>query len=167
MLEDAIGGIRDEAVALSEQGIWIALTGLILLLTDKVMKSLKANWALVARFSDWLFNRGLRSGLPVSHVVFSAIFMILIIIAAVLHYSLHGCTSSSPLFQTHMNYLGTLGMTKTDKGAQFTFLSESEWGGGGEPNDVTIPYPGTLLDHVPGYAKSELGFTIMSLIRAF
>ena len=66
-----------------------------------------------------------------------------------------------PLFQTHMNYLGTLGMTKTDKGAQFTFLSESEWGGGGEPNDVTIPYPGTLLDHVPGYAKSELGFTIM------
>ena len=56
MLEDAIGGIRDEAVALSEQGIWIALTGLILLLTDKVMKSLKANWALVARFSDWLFK---------------------------------------------------------------------------------------------------------------
>ena len=100
MLEDAIGGIRDEAVALSEQGIWIALTGLILLLTDKVMKSLKANWALVARFSDWLFNRGLRSGLPVSHVVFSAIFMILIIIAAVLHYSLPGWFSILSDFPT-------------------------------------------------------------------
>ena len=43
MLKDAIGGIRDEAVALSEQGIWIALTGLIILLTDKVMKSSVAN----------------------------------------------------------------------------------------------------------------------------
>lgn len=104
MLKDAIGGIRDEAVALSEQGIWIALTGLIILLTDKVMKSSVANWALVAQFSDWLFNRGLRSGLPVSHVVFSAIFMILIIIAAVLRYSLLGWFSILSDFPTDPDY---------------------------------------------------------------
>jgi len=104
VLKDAIGGIRDEAVALSEQGIWIALTGLIILLTDKVMKSSVANWALVAQFSDWLFNRGLRSGLPVSHVVFSAIFMILIIIAAVLRYSLLGWFSILSDFPTDPDY---------------------------------------------------------------
>ena len=84
-LEDAIGGIRDEAIVLSEQGIWIALTGLIILVIVKAVQSTVANWALEARFSDWLSNRSLRSGLPVSHVVFSAIFMVLIVIAAVLH----------------------------------------------------------------------------------
>ena len=89
-LEDAIGGIRDEAIVLSEQGIWIALTGLIILVIVKAVQSMVANWALEARFSDWLSNRSLRLGLPVSHVVFSAIFMVLIVIAAVLHYSLLG-----------------------------------------------------------------------------
>ena len=89
-LEDAIGGIRDEAVVLSEQSIWIALTGLIILVIVRAVQSTVANWALQARFSDWLSNRSLRSGLPVSHVVFSAIFMVLIVIAAVLHYSLPG-----------------------------------------------------------------------------
>ena len=103
-LEDAIGGIRDEAVALSEQGIWIALTGLIILVIVKAVQSTVANWALEARFSDWLSNRSLRSGLPVSHVVFSAIFMVLIVIAAVLHYSLPGRFSVLSDFPTDPDY---------------------------------------------------------------
>ena len=103
-LEDAIGGIRDEAIVLSEQGIWIALTGLIILVIVKALQSTVANWALEARFSDWLSNRSLRSGLPVSHVVFSAIFMVLIVIAAVLHYSLPGRFSVLSDFPTDPDY---------------------------------------------------------------
>ena len=103
-LEDAIGGIRDEAVILSEQGIWIALTGLIILVIVKAVQSTVANWALEARFSDWLSNRSLRSGLPVSHVVFSATFMVLIVIAAVLHYSLPGRFSVLSDFPTDPDY---------------------------------------------------------------
>ena len=103
-LEDAIGGIRDEAIVLSEQGIWIALTGLIILVIVKAVQSTVANWALEARFSDWLANRSLRSGLPVSHVVFSAIFMVLIVIAAVLHYSLPGRFSGLSDFPTDPDY---------------------------------------------------------------
>ena len=103
-LEDAIGGIRDEAIVLSEQGIWIALTGLIILVIVKAVQSTVANWALEARFSDWLSNRSLRSGLPVSHVVFSAIFMVLIVIAAVLHYSLPGRFSVLSDFPTDPDY---------------------------------------------------------------
>ena len=103
-LEDAIGGIRDEAIVLSEQGIWIALTGLIILVIVKAVQSTVANWALEARFSDWLSNRSLRSGLPVSHVVFSAIFMVLIVIAAVLHYSLPGRFSILSDFPTDPDY---------------------------------------------------------------
>jgi glycine betaine/proline transport system permease protein len=103
-LEDAIGGIRDEAIVLSEQGIWIALTGLIILVIVKAVQSTVANWALEARFSDWLSNRSLRSGLPVSHMVFSAIFMVLIVIAAVLHYSLPGRFSVLSDFPTDPDY---------------------------------------------------------------
>jgi glycine betaine/proline transport system permease protein len=103
-LKDAIGGIRDEAIVLSEQGIWIALTGLIILVIVKAVQSTVANWALEARFSDWLSNRSLRSGLPVSHVVFSATFMVLIVIAAVLHYSLPGRFSVLSDFPTDPDY---------------------------------------------------------------
>ena len=103
-LEDAIGGIRDEAIVLSEQGIWIALTGLIILVIVKAVQSMVANWALEARFSDWLSNRSLRLGLPVSHVVFSATFMVLIVIAAVLHYSLPGRFSVLSDFPTDPDY---------------------------------------------------------------
>ena len=103
-LEDAIGGIRDEAIVLSEQGIWIALTGLIILVIVKAVQSTVANWALEARISDWLSNSSRRSGLPVSHVVFSAIFMVLIVIAAVLHYSLPGRFSVLSDFPTDPDY---------------------------------------------------------------
>jgi glycine betaine/proline transport system permease protein len=68
------------------------------------VQSTVANWALEARFSDWLSNRSLRSGLPVSHVVFSAIFMVLIVIAAVLHYSLPGRFSVLSDFPTDPDY---------------------------------------------------------------
>ena len=80
------------------------MTGLIILVIVKAVQSTVANWALEARFSDWLSNRSLRSGLPVSHVVFSAIFMVLIVIAAVLHYSLPGRFSVLSDFPTDPDY---------------------------------------------------------------
>ena len=80
------------------------MTGLIILVIVKAVQSTVANWTLEARFSDWLSNRSLRSGLPVSHVVFSAIFMVLIVIAAVLHYSLPGRFSVLSDFPTDPDY---------------------------------------------------------------
>lgn len=89
-LEANIGGIRDEAAALAAQGPTIALTGLGILLVAKAVQATVANWALEARFSDWLSDRTIRYGMPVSHIVFSAIFMALIVLAAMLHYSFPG-----------------------------------------------------------------------------
>ena len=48
-LENAIGGIRAEAVALSEQGLWIASIGLAILVIIKIVQATVANWALEAR----------------------------------------------------------------------------------------------------------------------
>jgi glycine betaine/proline transport system permease protein len=103
-LEANIGGIRAEADALADQGIWIALSGLIILIIVKAIQSIVANWALEARFSDWLSDRSIRSGMPVSHIVFSAIFMGLIVLAAMLHYSFPGRYSLLSEFPTNPEY---------------------------------------------------------------
>lgn len=103
-LQGAIGGIRAEADALAEQGVSIALTGLGILIVVKLAQATVANWALEARFSEWLSDRSIRSGLPVQHIVFSAIFMILIVLAAMLHYSLPGRFTLLSEFPTNPEY---------------------------------------------------------------
>lgn len=89
-LEANIGGIRAEAEALAATGPTIALTGLAILIIAKLAQAITANTALEARFSDWLSDRTVRSGMPVPHIVFAAIFMILIVAAAMVHYSFPG-----------------------------------------------------------------------------
>lgn len=103
-LEAAIGGIRAEADVLADQGIWIALTGLVILIAVKAAQATVANWALEARFSDWLSDRTIRSGLPVPQIVFSAIFMVLIVLAAMVHYSLPGRFTILTDFPTNPDY---------------------------------------------------------------
>jgi glycine betaine/proline transport system permease protein len=103
-LEAAIGGIREEAVALSEQGVTIALIGLSILIISKCIQAIVANWALEARFSDWLSDRTIRSSLPVSNIIFSALFVILIIAAAVFHYSFPGKIVILSNFPTNPEY---------------------------------------------------------------
>ena len=103
-LEAAIGGIRAEADALADQGIWIALSGLAMLLVAKAVQATVANWALEARFSDWISDREIRSGLPVSNIVLSAIFMALIVLAAMLHYSFPGRFTLLTEFPTNPDY---------------------------------------------------------------
>lgn len=99
-LEANIGGIRDEAEALAAQGPTIVLTGIVILILAKAAQATVANWALEARFSEWMSDRSIRSGLPVSHIVFSAIFMILIVATAMLHYSFPGRYSLLSAFPT-------------------------------------------------------------------
>ncbi len=89
-LEANIGGIRVEAEAIAATGPTVALTGLILLILVKIAQSIMANTALEARFSDWMSDRSVRFGLPVTHIVLSAIFMALIAFAAMMHYSFPG-----------------------------------------------------------------------------
>ena len=89
-LEANIGGIRAEAEALAAEGPSIALSGLMLLIVVKLAQSVTANWALEARFSDWLSDNSIRSGMPVSQMAFSAIFMALIVAVAMVHYSFPG-----------------------------------------------------------------------------
>ncbi len=89
-LEANIDGFRAEAEALSQEGPTIALTGLAILILAKLAQAIVANTALEGRFSDWLSDRSIRSGMHISQIVFSALFMALIVAAAMLHYSFPG-----------------------------------------------------------------------------
>ncbi|SLN69875.1 Glycine betaine/L-proline transport system permease protein ProW [Roseovarius albus] len=102
-LEANIGGIRAEAEALAAEGPSIVLWGLVLLLVIKTIQSVVANWALETRFSEWLSDRSIRSAMPVSEIVFSAIFMALIVTAAMMHYSFPGRFSLLSHFPTDPN----------------------------------------------------------------
>ncbi len=102
-LEASIDGFRDEAAALAEQGTTIALTGVAILIIVKLVQAFVANWALEARFSDWLSDRSIRSGLPVAQIVFSAVFMFLIVATAMVHYSFPGRYSLLTAFPTDPN----------------------------------------------------------------
>lgn len=100
-LEANIGGIRAEAEALAQQGTSIALTGLAILVVAKLAQATVANWALEARFTEWISDRSVRSGMPVPHIAFSALFMAAITIAAMIHYSFPGQVSLLSEFPTH------------------------------------------------------------------
>ena len=100
-LEANIGNIRLEAQAMAEQGPSIALTGLVILLIAKIVQAVAGNWALEQRFSEWLSDRTVRSGMPMPQLVFSAIFMGLIVAAAMLHYSFPGKFQLLTEFPTH------------------------------------------------------------------
>ena len=102
-LEANIDGIRAEAEALAAQGPSIVAGGVFLLILAKTAQAITANWALEARFSDWLSDRTIRSGLPAKQILFSAIFMVLILVTAMLHYSFPGRYSILSAFPTDPN----------------------------------------------------------------
>ncbi|MEN8657314.1 MAG: glycine/betaine ABC transporter, partial [Marivita sp.] len=99
-LEANIGGIRAEAEALAAEGPTIVLTGVVLLIVVKAIQATVANWALEARFSEWLSDRNVRSGLPPQHIVLSALFMVIIVATAMVHYSFPGRYSLLSTFPT-------------------------------------------------------------------
>ena len=100
-LEDAIGGIRADAQVLQDQGVWIALSGLGIILAVKLFQAVVANTALEARFSDWLSDNSITSGMPVRQIAFSAVFVVIIFAAAMLHYSFPGSFPFLAEFPTH------------------------------------------------------------------
>lgn len=89
-LENSIGGIRLEAQQLEGTGLWIAGIGLLSLLLMKLTQAVLANTLLERRFSDWLSDPTLSSGMTQKHIVIAVSFVGLILLATVTHYSFPG-----------------------------------------------------------------------------
>ncbi len=89
-LEDAIGGIRLEAQQLEQTGLSIALVGFVALFAFKAGQAIIANTLLEKRFSDWLSDPGISTGMTPRDMALSCIFVAVIMIATVIHYSFPG-----------------------------------------------------------------------------
>lgn len=89
-LENAIGGIRLEAQQLEDSGIKIAAVGFAVLIVVKAVQAVYANTALERRFSDWLSDSSITSGMTIKHIALSVTFFVVIVTATTLHYSFPG-----------------------------------------------------------------------------
>ena len=89
-LENAIGGIRLEAELLEGTGLTITLTGIATLFVVKVIQTITANTLFERRFSDWLLDSNIVSGMPTKQILLATCFVLLIISATVTHYSFPG-----------------------------------------------------------------------------
>ena len=89
-IETNIAGFQAEAAAAEAGALPIALTGLGVLLMAKLVQAVVANTVLEARYSDWLSDATIPSGMAERHIVLSAIFMAIIVISSMLHYSFPG-----------------------------------------------------------------------------
>ncbi len=99
-LENAIGGIRLEAQQLEDSAIWITLGGLFLLVFIKVAQAVIANTLLEKRFSDWLSDPSISKGMTGRHIGLSCVFVALITVATVIHYSFPGAYAVLSAFPT-------------------------------------------------------------------
>lgn len=89
-LEEAIGGIRLEARQLEDSGLTIAIIGFVALVVVKAVQSVIANTLLEKRFSDWLSDPAISSGMTPRHIVLGCAFVAVIMIVTVIHYSFPG-----------------------------------------------------------------------------
>ncbi|MBT8433474.1 MAG: ABC transporter permease subunit [Gammaproteobacteria bacterium] len=89
-LEDAIGGIRLEAEQLDGTGLTIATVGFVALIAIKIGQAVIANTLLEKRFSDWLSDPGISTGMTPRHIALSCCFTVVIVVATVTHYSFPG-----------------------------------------------------------------------------
>jgi len=89
-LEDAIGGIRLEAEQLEGTGLMIASVGFVVLIAVKAGQAVIANTVLEKRFSDWLSDPGISTGMTPRHIALSCCFVVVILVATVTHYSFPG-----------------------------------------------------------------------------
>lgn len=124
-LEGAIGGIRAE-VAIAEAGaIYVALFGAAALLIIKLIEGTFANSVLEKRFSEWLSDKTISSGLTPFRTGLSAAFAILVIALCVTHYSFPGAVGWLANFPTNPDIrLGAIARVEQF----FNFIIESgEW----------------------------------------
>lgn len=102
-LEGAIGGVRDEIVQLEAGAMWVALTGLVTLVVVKICAGIIANTALEKRYSEWLSDPSVSSGLNPYRTAIAAIFVILVVGINVIHYAFPGAISWLTDFPTSPN----------------------------------------------------------------
>ena len=103
-LESAIREIEAQAAAADASAIWVALSGLALLLVVKLAEGTVANTLLERRFSDWLSDHSRPAGLSRIKTLLSAGFVTLVFAVCIAHYAFPGLWPMVAKFPAQQSY---------------------------------------------------------------
>ncbi|CAJ2376554.1 MAG: ABC transporter permease subunit [Gammaproteobacteria bacterium] len=103
-LEREIANIRLEMRAVEESAVWVAAAGLGALLAVKCAQGLLANRILEKRFSEWLSDRSLKSGLAPARIALSGVFVVFVYCIGILFYGFNDPTGHLGNFPTDPRY---------------------------------------------------------------
>ena len=99
-LEEIVRQSQIEFAQIEESRIWVVAFGLGLLFLVKGIQGVLANSALEARFSEWLSDRSLKSGISVARLALSGLFVVLVYAASVAHFGTSGAIPFLQIFPT-------------------------------------------------------------------
>ncbi len=99
-LENAIADIRLEAAQAEANAVWVAVFGLAFLAIVKIAEGIIANPALEKRFSIWLSDRTVKSGLSPLRTCVAAVFVFIIFAVSIVHFSFPGAVGWLASFPT-------------------------------------------------------------------
>ncbi len=89
-LEGAIADVKLDIVQLEAGAVWVALFGFVALLLIKVCAGIVANTALEKRYSEWLSDASISSGLSPYRTAVATMFAVLVVATCVIHYAFPG-----------------------------------------------------------------------------
>ena len=81
-LEEIVRQSQMEFAQIEASRIWVVVFGLALMLLVKIIQGVLANSALEARFSEWLSDRSLKSGISLVRLIMSGLFVFLVYAAS-------------------------------------------------------------------------------------
>jgi glycine betaine/proline transport system permease protein len=102
-LEEALKGYKLEAQAIEENAVYVAVFGLIALIIFKIIQGFLANHILEKRFSQWLSDKTVSSGMQPANYIFTLLVSGLIIFFTTVHYSFPEFLKFLGDFPTHPN----------------------------------------------------------------
>ena len=86
-LKDILADIQLDIQQAEDSRMWIIALGIVMFLVVKVVQGVIANTLLEGRYSEWLSDRTVKSGVPVSRVAMSVFFAVPVYVASVIHYT--------------------------------------------------------------------------------
>lgn len=99
-LESAIADIELEAAQADATVLWVTLSGAGLLVLARLIGGLIANPSLEKRFSDWLSDRSVTSGLSNMRTALTVLFVLLVYLGSTTHYAFPGAVGWLGSFPT-------------------------------------------------------------------
>ena len=103
-LEQGIADIQLEIQQIEASAIWVAGFGVAMLMAVKLIQGISANPILERRFSDWLSDRMIKSGLSLYRTLLSVGFVVLVYGASVIHFSFPSAITLLAEFPTDPAY---------------------------------------------------------------